>query len=175
MSTSVLVFGATGDIGSRLVRLLATHASSASSALTVTAAVRSLDKARAKLPFGVRAVQVDTASLQSIRDAVAESKADSSFLYAQTASPSTLEALKAAGVRRLVLLSSCHVGLPGLPPGALVAMHKRPEDAIRALGVSFTFLRAERFMSNMLAFAPLISSTGKVELAYPESDKEHTH
>ena len=168
-SSSVLVFGATGDIGSRLVRLLANH-----SAVTVTAAVRSLDKANSKLPANVRSIQVDTADQHSIRQAVADSRAESSFLYAQTASPPTLESLKAAGIHRIVLLSSCHVGLPGLPQGALLQLHKEPKDAIRALGVNYTFLRAERFSSNMLHFTQQVATTGKVSLAYPESVSRHT-
>ena len=35
-----------------------------------------------------------------------------------------------------MLLSSCHVGLPGLPPSAVAQMHKRPEDAFERLGSS---------------------------------------
>ena len=164
-ASSILVFGATGDIGSRLVRLLAATAS-----IAVTAAVRSLDKAKAKLPHNVKALHVDSADPLSIQQAVADSRADATFLYAQTASAAALDALKAGGIRRIVLLSSCHVGLPGLPQGALAQMHKKPEDAIRALGVTYTFLRADRFASNMLHFAkPIAAVGGKVTLAYPES------
>lgn len=65
-------------------------------------------------------------------------------------------AAKAAGVRRVVKLSTLDV-LTGVGTGP---WHARGEAALRASGVSFTFLRAAAFMSNALGWASAIGETG---------------
>ena len=59
------------------------------------------------------------------------------------------KAAKAAGVRHLVKLSSMDVQ-HGL---AIGAWHELGEAAIRASGISFTFVQPTGFMSNLLAWA----------------------
>lgn len=65
------------------------------------------------------------------------------------------ETAKAAGVRHLVKLSSMDVE-HGL---ALGAWHERGEAAIRAKGISFTFVQPTGFMSNLLAWRRPSGST----------------
>jgi uncharacterized protein YbjT (DUF2867 family) len=62
------------------------------------------------------------------------------------------------GVRRIVKLSSLDVE-QGL---AIGAWHEKGEDAIRASGVQFTFVRPSGFMTNLLAWAHSIKTEGIV-------------
>ena len=68
------------------------------------------------------------------------------------------KAAKAAGVRHLVKLSSMDVNT-GL---AIGAWHELGEAAIRASGISFTFVQPTGFMSNLLAWARSIKIEGIV-------------
>lgn len=140
-SAPVLVFGATGYIGSALVKQL--HSRS----VPVVAAVRDTAKAKAKLPSGVQLVQADFNDPASIQQAVQSSGAKRAFGLTQTASKESLEALKAGGLTHLLLVSTSFIGLP-TEPMALQQWLSGAEAAIKAVGFTYTFLRCEAFMSN---------------------------
>jgi uncharacterized protein YbjT (DUF2867 family) len=67
------------------------------------------------------------------------------------------------GVKRIVKLSSLDVE-QGL---AIGAWHEKGEEAIRASGVPFTFVRPSGFMTHVLAWAYFAHSTGKALVYQP--------
>ena len=80
-------------------------------------------------------------------------------------------AAKAAGVRHLVKLSSMDVE-QGL---AIGAWHERGEAAIRASGISFTFVQPTGFMSNLLAWATSIKTEGIVRSSTGDGRRAFIH
>jgi uncharacterized protein YbjT (DUF2867 family) len=163
-----LITGATGDVGTRVVDSLL------ASGEQPRVFVRDEIKARSR--FGDR-VEVsigdlaDTASLESALQGV-----DALFLV--TTGPRIPEldhgaakAAKAAGVRRLVKLSSLDVE----QNLAIGAWHERGEEAIRASGVPFTFLRPSGFMSNLLSWATAIKIEGVVRSSTGDGKRGFIH
>ena len=73
----VLVFGATGRVGSNIVKQLIDKS------VPVAAAVRSIDKAKSKLPQSphLQLVQADLTDTASLREAVQQTKATRTFIY----------------------------------------------------------------------------------------------
>jgi uncharacterized protein YbjT (DUF2867 family) len=61
-----------------------------------------------------------------------------------------------AGVERIVKLSVLAVGHGATDP--ITALHRAGEEAIRASGLRWTFLRPTGFMSNALNWAPMITT-----------------
>ncbi|KAJ6483586.1 hypothetical protein C8R47DRAFT_1281807 [Mycena vitilis] len=115
MAISVLVFGATGTVGSACARQA--HSLGA----TVTLAVRDTNKPIPGLSLeqekaaGYKRAQADLTKPETITAAVAQSGAKHAFVYLvhspATANRAALEALKAAGVEFVVFLSSVGVAL----------------------------------------------------------------
>lgn len=165
-----LITGATGDVGSRVTRMLLLRGQKP------RLFVRNLDKAQAEFGNEVEAFSGDLADPALLAPALAGIDA----LFLVTVGPAIPEldeqaatAAKAAGVRRIVKLSSMDVE-QGL---AIGAWHERGEAAIRASGVPFTFIRPSGFFSNLLAWAPAVrsesvvrSSTGEGRRAFIHSD-----
>jgi len=165
-----LITGATGDVGSRVVRQLLT--------LNIRPRIFVRDEKKARNMFGD---QVEI-SLGNLADATSLEAAlqyiDKLFLV--TTGPqipildeAAAKAARAAGVRHLVKLSTLDVR-QGL---AIGTWHELGEAAIRAAGIPFTFLQPTGYMSNMLAWTHSIksegvvrSSTGKGRRAFIHSD-----
>jgi uncharacterized protein YbjT (DUF2867 family) len=80
-------------------------------------------------------------------------------------------AARAAAVRHLVKLSSMDVQ-HGL---AIGAWHELGEAAIRASGISFTFVQPTGFMSNLLAWARSIKADGIVRASTGEGRRAFIH
>ncbi|WP_055713524.1 NAD(P)H-binding protein [Streptomyces torulosus] len=140
----ILVTGATGTIGSHVVRLLTERG------------VPFRAMSRRERPGGVRADFEDPASLA---DAVAG--VDSVFLVTVPPVPTAdhdlalLTAARAAGVRKIVKLSA--IGSGERFEGATVgAWHLAAEEAIEAGGFVWTMLRPPSFASNLLWHRALI-------------------
>jgi uncharacterized protein YbjT (DUF2867 family) len=163
-----LITGATGDVGCRLVDSLL--------AFGERPRVFVRDETRARSRFGDR-VEVsagdltDAASLQHALQGV-------EALFLVTTGPripdlddGAAKAAKAAGVRHLVKLSSLDVE----QNLAIGAWHERGEEAIRASGVPFTFLRPSGFMSNLLAWAPSIKNEGVVRSSTGDGKRAFIH
>jgi uncharacterized protein YbjT (DUF2867 family) len=113
----------------------------------------------------------DTASLKSALQGI-----DALFLV--TTGPripdlddGAAKAAKDAGVRHLVKLSSLDVE----QNLAIGAWHERGEEAIRASGVPFTFLRPSGFMSNLLAWATSIKNEGVVRSSTGDGKRGFIH
>ncbi|MEU1429731.1 NAD(P)H-binding protein [Nocardia sp. NPDC005746] len=138
----VVITGATGTIGSEVVRLLAERD------VKVRAVTRNPEQAR--VPAGVEVVRGDYADTDSM--AAAFSGAEAAFLVGLLG-PDYVEldralvaAARAAGVRRLVKLSAIGTGDPEL--GRVGTWHMPGEQAVRESGVDWTILRPSSFASN---------------------------
>jgi (4-alkanoyl-5-oxo-2,5-dihydrofuran-3-yl)methyl phosphate reductase len=146
-----LITGATGDVGSRVVRRLLKR--------NIRPRVLVRDEAKARSLFGER-VDVfvgDLAEPASMRDALKGAET----IYLVNVGPeiprrdeSVAVLAKEEGVTRIIKLSSLDVE-HGL---AIGAWHEKGEAAIRAVGIPFTFVRPTGFMSNLLAWAHSIKT-----------------
>jgi uncharacterized protein YbjT (DUF2867 family) len=154
--TTVLVTGATGTIGRRLVRDLAAQG------YDVRAAVRSPDRAAALGAFAHLAVVADLDDSAAVDRAVKGS--DQVVLIAANSErqlPQELAVIDAArrhGVGHLIKLS---VG--GAAPGAPLALardHYEAEQRLQAAGVPATIVRPGFVMQNLLQYAAWIAADG---------------
>lgn len=166
-----LVFGATGNIGSRVVRRLIDAGARPS------VFVRSARRARALL--GDR-VEYSSGDLDRPGASLARALAgvDEVFLVTDGADLATHDrtvslAARDAGVRHVVKLSTLDVRT-GIGTGP---WHARGEAAVRDSGIVFTFIQAAGFMSNALGWSEPIrrtgvlrSSTGEGKIAFIHPD-----
>jgi uncharacterized protein YbjT (DUF2867 family) len=144
----ILVTGATGTIGSNVVRLLTER----------DVPFRAMSRTPAGLPNAVQADFTDPASL-----AAAVTGVDTIFLVtvppvpAPTHDLALLKAAKAAGVTKIVKLSA--IGTGERFDGAVVgAWHLAAEQAIEDSGLAWTVLRPTSFASNFLPYRDLINT-----------------
>jgi uncharacterized protein YbjT (DUF2867 family) len=163
-----LITGATGEVGSRVVRQLLERT------IRPRVLVRSEEKARSLFGDRVDVCVGDLAVPDSLRGAI--QGADIVFLV--NVGPAIPERDKAAatickevGVRKIVKLSSLDVE-HGL---AIGAWHERGEAAIRATGIPFTFVRPTGFMSNLLAWAHSIRTEGVVRSSTADGRRPFIH
>ena len=142
----IFVAGATGNIGSELVRVLVERGEP----------VRALVRAGREdaLPAGAEPVAgdlTDPAGFAAALDGV-----DGAFLLSGYANEeATLRALRDHGASRVALLSSSSV--PGEPDNAVTAYHAASEAAVAASGLAWTALRPSSFMANTLRWIPQLA------------------
>ncbi|MFI7003989.1 SDR family oxidoreductase [Nocardia sp. NPDC050175] len=146
----ILITGATGTIGSEIVRQLVARGEQ------VRAVTR--DPARAQLPAGVEVVRGDYHDPASI--AAAAKGVDAAFIVG-ILGPEYVDADRAlittardAGVQRIVKLSAIGTGEDAV--GRIGTWHLPGEQAARASGVEWTILRPSSFASNTLSWADAI-------------------
>ncbi|MCM2410912.1 NAD(P)H-binding protein [Streptomyces sp. RKAG290] len=151
----IVVTGATGNVGRTLVRILT------GAQVPVTAVARHITDA--DVPPGVRAVAADLARPAGLHAAFAG--ADALFLLVAGEDPDgILAAAKAAGVRRVVLLSS-----QGVETRPEAYRHPgRFEEAVRESGLDWTVLRSGGMAANAFAWAESIRT--RREAAAPFAD-----
>ncbi|MEZ0070892.1 NAD(P)H-binding protein [Planotetraspora sp. GP83] len=144
----IVVTGATGNVGRSLVRALAAAGEN------VTAVSRQVSGA--DVPEGVRHRQADLTAPESLRPVF--DGADALFLQNGGATahllspPDILDAAKAGGIGRVVLLSS--QGVATRPQSASHGdVGRSIEDAVRQSGLDWTILRPGGFNSNTYAWA----------------------
>jgi len=151
----ILVIGATGKVGAEVVRQLA------AAGVATRALVR--DAARAspiRLP-GVEIAVGDLAVPESLGPAMAG--VDRLFLLSPASQEQValqghaIEAARRSGVRRIVKVSVAGGPEAGTRIGR---WHWTTEKQIESSGISFTMLRPNLFMQEMLRFAPAIAATG---------------
>lgn len=160
----IVVTGATGNVGRTLVRTLAEDR------VPVTAVARRISGT--DVPPGVRAVAGDLAEPDGLRGAF--EGAEALFLLVAGEAPyDILDVAKAAGIRRVVLLSSQGAGTR---PEAY-AHPRRFEAAVRESGLDWTVLRSGGLDSNALAWAGSIRTErvaaapfGEVGLPFVDPD-----
>lgn len=163
-----VITGATGEIGSRVVEGLLAGGE------RPRVFVRDAAKAKSRFGNGVDIFVGDLADPGSLRAALAGG--DALFLVTTgpeipTRDQAAARAARAAGVRRLVKLSSLDAGY-GL---AIGAWHEQGEAAIRTSGLPFTFVQPSGFMSNLLAWAPSIRAEGIVRASAGDGKRAFIH
>jgi uncharacterized protein YbjT (DUF2867 family) len=153
----ILVTGATGTVGSRLVRELAAAGS------PTRALVRDPQAAAPLQELGVEVV------VGSFEDEEAMSRAVSGVERLYLVSPAgverlveeqvrVVEAARAGGVRHIVKQSSIAADEP--TEASIVAAHRRVEEAIERSGLAWTHLRPHWFMQNELGQAGSVANDG---------------
>ncbi|MEU1824301.1 MULTISPECIES: NAD(P)H-binding protein [Streptomyces] len=161
----ILVTGATGNVGSALLKELRACGAGPLRGLT-------RDAARAVFPEGVEAVEgdfADTASLKPALDGVR-----SLFLVSRLGSDADiLEAARQAGVEHVVLVSSITVQThPHLgPAGENLAVERLLKDS----GMAWTILRPTQFASNSLMWAASIREHETVRAPYADTGLPTIH
>ena len=152
-----LVFGGTGLIAREIIRLLVSRG------IPTAATVRDLPKAKALLPPETQLLQADFADPASMQRAVTETRATSVYLYTEAVNEATVAALKAAGVTRVVKISTSFIGLPFSERMPLEDAQVAQETMLKAAGFVYTSLRAEGFSSNALRWKHSIAYAGVVK------------
>jgi uncharacterized protein YbjT (DUF2867 family) len=148
----ILVMGATGTIGSDVVRRLVARGEK------VRALTR--DPGRAQLPPGVEAARGHHRDLDSVASAM--TGADAAFLVGVfgpedgDSDRGMVEAARTAGVRRVVKLSAIRAGDPRTGLGGIA--HGHGEEAVRESGLEWVILRPSAFASNTLSWAGALRS-----------------
>ncbi|MFI6438444.1 SDR family oxidoreductase [Streptomyces sp. NPDC050759] len=152
MVVMILVTGATGTIGSEVVRQLVARGEK------VRALTR--DPGRAELPPGVEAARGHHRDVGSVAAAMAG--VDRAFLVGvfgpedRDSDRGMVEAARAAGVRRIVKLSAIMAGDPRTGLGGIA--HGHGEEAVRESGLEWVILRPSAFASNTLSWAEALRS-----------------
>ncbi|MFE1871838.1 NAD(P)H-binding protein [Streptomyces sp. NPDC059496] len=155
----ILVTGATGNIGSALMREL--HGCGAGPLRGFTR-----DASRATFPEGVEAVEGDFAVPESLEPALEGVR--SLFLVSRTGPDAdVLAAARRAGVEHVVLVSSITVQThPHLgPAGENLAVERLLKDS----GMAWTILRPTQFASNAMMWAASIRAGQAVRAPYADT------
>jgi uncharacterized protein YbjT (DUF2867 family) len=156
--TTVLVTGATGNLGSKVIQQLRRRG------VPVRAFVRDADQASAVLGPDVDLAVGDFAAPASIRSAL--EGVDVVFLACGNLPPqvdyegNVIDAAAQAGVRRLVKLSALGAKLGS--PVAFWDWHAQIEQHLRASAVPSVILRPRFYMSNLLGSVETIKSAGAI-------------
>lgn len=155
---TVLVTGATGNIGAPLTRMLV------EAGLTVRVLTRRLDEARALLGDNVLLTEGGLEDASAV--AAALDGAEQAFFLSRTTpelgatAKAFLAMAKDAGVRRVVATSSSTVAIE--PSVAMGRWHADLEHALVASGLGWTALRPGNFASNTLRWAATIRTKSTV-------------
>ncbi|RYE32463.1 MAG: SDR family oxidoreductase [Sphingobacteriaceae bacterium] len=144
----ILITGATGQVGSKVIDILSNHKE-----VALVAAVRSVEKAEAFTQKGIAAVLFDFDNEQTYLNALTGIER----LFIVTGytvdmlrqSKALLDQAKIAGVKHVVHLGAC-----GRDDTTVAhwAWHQLVERYIEWTGFTFTHLRPETFMQNMLTY-----------------------
>ena len=144
----ILITGATGTVGSEVVKRLSSHG------VQVRAVTRDPQKAEAQRLPHVHFVQGDFEEVDSMRRACAG--VDRAFLVTNSTARTEHQQIgftrvaQQSGVRHLVKLSQLHADVSA--PGRFLRYHAAVEAAIQASGLTFTFLRPNLYMQGLLNF-----------------------
>lgn len=150
----IVVSGASGNIGGHVVRELVRRG----------AKVRALSRDPSKLrAHGHEVAKADFLEPSTLEAAFAG--AEKVFLVAEArdlprASAHAALAAKRAGVRHVVMVSSGTILMK--PEPTIGRWHREAEEATRAAGVAWTFLRPDNFASNTLRWAGMIRAQSAV-------------
>jgi uncharacterized protein YbjT (DUF2867 family) len=162
----ILVTGATGNVGSALLRQLRAHGAGPIRGLT-------RDAASASFPAGVEAIEADLAQVTSLKPALEGSRALFLVPGLGGADADLVAAARHAGVEHVVLVSSITVQThPHLPAAA---DNLAVESLLKDSGMAWTILRPTQFASNTLWWAASISEQGTVQVPYPDTGLPTIH
>jgi uncharacterized protein YbjT (DUF2867 family) len=154
---TILVTGATGNVGTEVIKQL----SQDNSDINVRAAVHSAQNAKKLELNGIEVTQIDYNEPKSIRQAL--KKGDRLF-FVPPESPDAVEhaanvidEAKKSGIRHIVKLSA-----DGADTESIVSslrLHRQTEKIIEESGIPYTFLRPTEFMQNFVKwYGPTIRS-----------------
>lgn len=163
----ILVTGATGNVGRELVKLLLAEG--------VQVAAITRDPANAALPADTHIIGGDPSHPTTLASAL--NGVQAIFLVPRAVGDAAAELLSLAakqGVQRVVMVSAVTVEYGGGYKRFAEAF-KAVEDAIKASGLSWTFLRCAQFSTNALIWAPQIRATGAVRGAYGDAAVSPIH
>lgn len=157
-SATILITGATGNIGKELINLLSAKG------ISYNAMVRSIERAKEleALP-GITLVQGDFDDEGSMDTAL--TGIERAFLltnsseHAEEQQIRFVNAAKKAGVKHIVKLSQWAADAGS--PVRFLRYHAAVEAAIKASGMTYTFLRPNLFMQGLLGFKDVIKSGHK--------------
>jgi uncharacterized protein YbjT (DUF2867 family) len=156
---TTVVFGARGNVGSQVVSQLRAAGEE------VRPTSRNPESA------AVAADLTDPATLPA-----ALAGAERAFLYAHPEGiDGFVRAAHAAGLRRVVLLSTAALSRPGNEDSPIARRHRAVEEAIESSGLEWTFVRAGMFATNTRAWARTIIEESRVPLPYPEAQTAPLH
>ncbi|MFC4048099.1 NAD(P)H-binding protein [Actinomadura syzygii] len=151
--------GATGNVGSEVVRALAAAGE------PVRALVRKPDAT--PLPDGVHPVTGDLNRPESMTGALDGARAV--FLIPGYENmPGLLAEARRAGVEHVVLLSGGSAGNNDMT-NAVTRYMTASESAVRESGLPWTFLRPSAFMSNALRWLPQLRAGDQVRVPFPDA------
>ncbi|TRV80808.1 NAD-dependent epimerase/dehydratase family protein [Streptomyces sp. 130] len=161
----ILVTGATGNIGSALLRELHAHGAGPVRALT-------RDVSRAAFPAGAEAVEGDLAVPESLAPALTGAR--SLFLPSRVGPDAEIiAAARRAGVEHVVLVSSITVAThPHLGPAV---ENQAVERLLEDSGMDWTVLRPTQFASNALMWAASIRSGDAVRAPFADTGLPTVH
>jgi uncharacterized protein YbjT (DUF2867 family) len=157
----ILITGATGNVGSEVVKILSRQKHRA------RAFVRRTSKARPIALPGIELVEGDFAQ----PDTIARSLEGVDRLFLLIPSSSQVEpqqrhfvdAAKRSGVKHIIKLSQ--LGADTRSTGRFQRYHGAVEDYIRESGLNYTFLRPNLFMQGLLNFRAVIAAQGAFYVA----------
>ncbi|MFF3215970.1 NAD(P)H-binding protein [Streptomyces sp. NPDC002886] len=163
----ILVTGATGNVGRQVLDLLIEDGHG------VRALTR--DPRRSVWPAEAEVVAGDLSDAATLEAAL--SGVDTVFLFAAPGSgPGFVTAAERTGVRKVVLLSSGAVDDDAeVQDGPIAAYHAEVEQALRASGLEWTFLRPDAFAANTLMWAGQTKSGDVVRGAYAGAASAPVH
>ncbi|KAG7285880.1 hypothetical protein NEMBOFW57_008174 [Staphylotrichum longicolle] len=180
MAPNVLIFGATGGVGS--FTTLAAHALGAN----ITLAMRDTSKPIPNLPSSLSTslprVHADLTDPTSIHTAVTTSHATAAFIYCAFGAPDhmrgAITALKAAGVELVVFLSSSSIkgDVRAVPPSDFIPwQHAQVEIVLEEVfgPAGYVAVRPGYFASNLLVHAKRVAKGEVVTMPYPEAEFDY--
>jgi uncharacterized protein YbjT (DUF2867 family) len=160
----ILIIGATGNIGSEVVRRLVAEGKK------VRALSRDAAKAKAALPAGVEVAQGDLHQPQSLGPAL---QGIEKLFFVSEAGPELADtaaavfaAGQAAGVKLVVAVSSGTILMQ--PPTTIGRWHLALEEKLKATSMAWTMLRPGAFASNCLRWVGQIKGAGSVFVPHPD-------
>ena len=152
---TIVVTGATGTVGSEVVKQLTSISSSSSSGHKIRAAVHSKNKADKLKQFDnkrVEIVELDYTKPETVADAL--NKVDKLYLQTLPVPDVTdicsnlVKEAKKNGVEYIVKLSA--MGADSERGSTILRLHGEEEKIIGDSGVAYTFLRPPAFMQNLV-------------------------
>ena len=155
----IFVTGATGNVGSEVVRALLEGGEH------VRALVPSADEA-ARLPAGVEGFVGDLNEPDSLVEAF-EGARGVYLLAGYNGTPRLLAHARAAGVEHVVLQSTSLVPF-GNVNNAFAAYHIEAEAAVRESGLAWTFTQSNSFMSNAYQWLPQLRAGDVVRVGFAD-------
>jgi uncharacterized protein YbjT (DUF2867 family) len=158
MAGTILVTGATGTVGSEVVKQLSRDASN----YNIKAGVHSIENANKIQQYDrVRALQIDYDRIEGLESAFKD--VDKLFLLTHPSSKTVehesnlVTEAKKSGIKHIVKQSIMHADL-GADVEAM-RLHRQTEKLIEDSGIPYTFLRPNEFMQGFINFqGPTIKS-----------------